>query len=155
MGEKFDRSTSPTRWAVLALACITMLGSYYCYDIPSALNDQLEAKMNLNSFKINLMYSVYSFPNVILPLFGGYFVDKLGTVITLVVFSGLIAAGQAVFALGVSVDNYGLSLVGRVIFGFGGESLGVASSALLAIWFRGKEMAFAMGLNLSISRFGM
>jgi hypothetical protein len=49
---------------------------------------------------------------------------------------------------------YGLALAGRVFFGFGGESLGVASSSLLALWFKGKEMALAMGIQLSISRLG-
>jgi len=45
-------------------------------------------------------------------------------------------------------------LVGRTIFGFGGESLTVAQSALVAVWFQNKEMAFALGLNLSIARLG-
>ena len=44
--------------------------------------------------------------------------------------------------------------VGRVLYGFGGESLGVANSAILADWFRGRELAFAFGLNLSIARLG-
>jgi MFS family permease len=45
-------------------------------------------------------------------------------------------------------------LIGRVVFGFGGESLAVANSAVLASWFKGKELAFAFGLNLSIARLG-
>lgn len=43
---------------------------------------------------------------------------------------------------------------GRLVFGFGAESLIVANSALLADWFRGKELAFAFGINLSIARLG-
>jgi MFS family permease len=44
--------------------------------------------------------------------------------------------------------------VGRFIFGLGGESFTVANSALLAEWFRGGELAFAFGVNLSIARLG-
>lgn len=44
--------------------------------------------------------------------------------------------------------------LGRLIFGFGGESFTVANSALLAQWFKGKELAFAFGVNLSISKLG-
>ncbi len=44
--------------------------------------------------------------------------------------------------------------IGRVVFGFGGESLAVANSAVLASWFKGKELAFAFGLNLSVARLG-
>ena len=45
-------------------------------------------------------------------------------------------------------------LAGRVLFGFGGESLTVAQSALVAVWFADKELAFALGINLSIARIG-
>jgi len=132
-----------------------MFGSYYCYDNPSALKVQLQKWLNnLNGVQYNLLYSVYSFPNFILPFFGGYFVDRFGTNRTLVVFLCFIVIGQAVFALGTQLKIFGVVVLGRVLFGFGGESLCVAQSTLLALWFVGKEVAFAMGLNLSIARLG-
>lgn len=45
-------------------------------------------------------------------------------------------------------------LVGRVVFGLGGESMSVAQSAIVSVWFKGKELAFALGINLSVSRLG-
>jgi hypothetical protein len=45
-------------------------------------------------------------------------------------------------------------LFGRVIFGLGGESLSVCSSAIVSKWFAGQELAFALGINLSFSRLG-
>ena len=48
-----------------------MLGSYYCYDIPGTMKDQMQAVLGLNDFQQNMLYSVYSFPNTVLPLFGG------------------------------------------------------------------------------------
>jgi MFS family permease len=45
-------------------------------------------------------------------------------------------------------------ITGRIIYGFGGESLAVANSAILSEWFKGKELAFAFGLNLSVARLG-
>ena len=44
--------------------------------------------------------------------------------------------------------------IGRLIFGMGAESLNVAVTAGLARWFRGKELSFAFGLNLTICRLG-
>lgn len=44
--------------------------------------------------------------------------------------------------------------VGRTVFGFGGESLSVAQSAMIASWFSGKELAFALGVNLALARIG-
>jgi len=108
----------------------------------------------MTAFQYNLLYSVYSFPNVILPLFGGMFVDKIGANYCILIFMCILSGGQAVFALGVSARNYALVLAGRTLYGFGGESLAVAMSSLLALWFKGKETAFAMGLNLSLARVG-
>ena len=43
---------------------------------------------------------------------------------------------------------------GRLIFGMGAESLNVAVTAALARWFKGKELSFAFGTNLTICRLG-
>jgi MFS family permease len=43
---------------------------------------------------------------------------------------------------------------GRLVFGMGAESLNVAVTTLLAKWFRGKELSFAFGVNLTICRLG-
>ena len=44
--------------------------------------------------------------------------------------------------------------LGRLIFGMGAESLNVAVTAALARWFKGKELSFAFGINLTICRLG-
>ncbi|MDR3798805.1 MAG: MFS transporter [Terracidiphilus sp.] len=43
---------------------------------------------------------------------------------------------------------------GRLIFGAGSESLIVVQSAIISRWFKGKEMALAFGIALTISRVG-
>ena len=45
-------------------------------------------------------------------------------------------------------------MLGRFIFGLGGECMSVAQSAIISNWFKGKELSFAFGLNLSVSRLG-
>ena len=150
----YYRSKSCFRWIVLFLSCWAMFGSYYCYDNPTALATQMKDEYNLNSIHYNLLYSVYSFPNVILPLFGGGLVDKIGAEVSLLIFLMLVTAGQAIFAFACSINSYGLMLVGRTVYGLGGESLCVAESTLLAVYFAGSEVAFALGLNLSLGRAG-
>jgi len=44
--------------------------------------------------------------------------------------------------------------VGRVIFGLGGESMNVIQTVVVSRWFFGKELAFALGLNITMSRLG-
>ena len=151
-----EKPDLPVRWLVLFLACLMMIGNYYCYDNPSALLSQLQDLMPQSGFdfKFNCLYSVYSIPNMALPFFGGYFVDKLGAPVCLLVFSGCILCGQILFAFGTSIESWPVMLAGRVVFGLGGENMSVAQSALLAQWFKGRELAFAFGINLSISRLG-
>ena len=45
-------------------------------------------------------------------------------------------------------------MLGRFIFGLGGESMTVAQSAIVSSWFAGKELSFAFGINLSVARIG-
>jgi MFS family permease len=59
-----------------------------------------------------------------------------------------------VFAIGGTSNNYIVMLIGRFIFGLGGECMSVAQSAIVANWFKGGELSFAFGLNLSVSRGG-
>jgi len=134
-----------------------MIANYYCYDIPAALHQQMKDYMgDTHNFEssFSLLYTLYSIPNAILPFFGGYLVDYFGVIPTLYAFSIFLCAGQVTFALGLSTKSWPLMFLGRVLYGIGGESLGVSSSAILSFWFQGKELAFSFGLNLSVARLG-
>jgi len=152
-----DKSQSKLRWVILTLGCLMMVGSYYCFDIPAALKTQIDDYMGDEDdyeLKFGLLYTLYAAPNVILPFFGGYLVDRFGVGMCLLLFSSLIAIGQVIFSVGLSIKSWPVIFIGRLVFGFGGESFTVANSALLANWFKGKELAFAFGINLSISKLG-
>lgn len=150
------------RWLILALSCFIMFGNYYAFDNPSALNVPLRreevlapmAEEALFQYRLNMMYSAYSIPNVVLPFFVGHLVDEWGSGRLLLVLSVLVTGGQALTALGIANEDYAMVILGRIIFGLGGESLAVAQSRLVTGWFAGKELALALGLNLSIARIG-
>eukprot|EP00850_Spirogloea_muscicola_P009118 SM000050S17043 [mRNA] locus=s50:761397:765322:+ [translate_table: standard] len=160
------------RWVVLALTSAIMMGAYFCFDNPSALKEPIQRALDLSDTQYNLFYSVYSFPNIVLPLAGGMLVDRCGTrtsmlLFTLCIVLGLllgttlpqmtlryVLAGQGIFAAGIYTRSYHLSLAGRFTYGLGAESLNVGQSTVLAVWFAGKEMALAMGLGLTVARMG-
>ena len=91
---------------------------------------------------------------MVLPILGGVFLDKIGIRSGLLFFTFICTIGQMVFMMGGYQANFELMLAGRVIFGMGGESMGVAQSAMVSVWFKGKELAFALGLNMSMARLG-
>jgi MFS family permease len=90
----------------------------------------------------------------VLPIFGGIFLDMIGLRLGIMVFTTILTVGQAIFMIGGYKKSFGVMLAGRVVFGLGGESMSVAQSAIVSKWFKGKELAMALGLNISISRLG-
>lgn len=149
----------PRRWMhrfmMLGLMCFLSFGSYYCYDNPASLIRTFIEVMDIDNTQYNLLYSLYSWPNVILSLIGGVLLDRyLGVRLGTVVFSAFVTFGQLIFALGGIFDSFILMLVGRFVFGIGGESLAVAQNAYAVMWFKGKELNMVFGLLLSISRVG-
>ncbi len=66
------------RWFMLVLACFMAFGSYFCYDNPQALNTSIKRKYSIGSSEYGLLYTVYSIPNIVLPFFGGIFIDRIG-----------------------------------------------------------------------------
>ena len=139
---------------MLLMACCFTLGSTFCYDNPGPLETQLERDFHMDSFHYSLLYTVYSIPNMVLPVFGGIFLDKIGIRTGLIIFTIILTFGQFIFTMGGYQKNYDVMLAGRIIFGCGGECMGVAQSAIVSVWFKGKELAFALGIQMTISRLG-
>jgi hypothetical protein len=75
LGEDENSHDDSTRWVVLSFICIIMASVAYSYDIPSALHRQFHDTMKLSELQINLLYTVYSVPNIVLPFVAGTLVD--------------------------------------------------------------------------------
>lgn len=80
--------------------------------------------------------------------------DKFGSRVVLVFSSMLVTIGQAIFAFGVGIKSFYISLIGRTIFGCAGENLDLAQSIIVIGWFSGKELSMAFGLNSIMSLLG-
>ncbi|KAI1305558.1 hypothetical protein EDD11_004943 [Mortierella claussenii] len=116
------------------------------------LRDWLDTDYAQHQYHLNLLYSVYSLPNIILPLLGGYLVDRLSASRMLICFSLCVCMGQGIFAFGVSVKSIEVMIFGRLIFGIGGECLEVVQAKITTDWFKARWLGFALGLNLSFAR---
>lgn len=139
------------RWSVLGIISIAMFGNYYVYDSISPLADLLAKQLNFTDDNIGLLQGIYSFPNIFMVAIGGMIIDRIGTRKANFLFSLLCMIGS--FLTFIRGDLYTM-VVGRLIFGLGAESLIVSITTTLAKWFKGKELSFAFGLNLTIARLG-
>ena len=126
-------------------------GSYFAYDSVGAIETTLIQVFHTNRAAIGTMYTMYSVAAVFAVLAGGFLIDRAGVRIASLIFSGFVVAGAAVVAW---APDLPVLYAGRVIFGIGAESLIVAQSAIIARWFKGKELALAFGIALTICRLG-
>ena len=139
------------RWTVLVLVSLAMFGNYYIYDAISPLADVLKSQLGFTDQNIGWLQAIYSLPNIVMVLIGGFIIDRLGTRKSTCIFAFLCLLGAAVTA---ATPTLTYMAAGRLIFGLGAESLIVAVTTVVAKWFRGKELSFAFGINLTIARLG-
>ncbi len=139
------------RWLILLFVSLAMFGNYYVYDSISPLADLLSRQLHFSDSNIGLLNAIYSVPNIFMVLIGGIIIDKFGTRISTFIFSILCFAGAALTS---SSGSLTIMAAGRLVFGLGAESLIVAVTTIMGKWFKGKELSFAFGLNLTLARLG-
>src|SRR5258708_550466 len=139
------------RWMVLIVVALAMFGNCYVYDCIAPIADLLAKQLGFSDSNIGLLQAIYSIPNVIMVLIGGYVVDRIGTRKALLIFGTVCLLGAVVTGLS---GKLVLMASGRLIFGLGAESLIVTVTTAVAKWFRGKELSFAFGIQLMLARFG-
>lgn len=139
------------RWTVLVIVSLAMFGNYYIYDSISPVADLLREQLNFADSDIGLLNAIYSIPNVIMVLIGGFVIDRIGTRISVFLFAFICMLGAV---LTVAVGELEIMAAGRLLFGLGAESLIVAVTTVIGRWFKGKELSFAFGINLTIARLG-
>jgi MFS family permease len=139
------------RWIILIFISLAMFGNYYIYDSISPLAVTLKEQLHFTDSDLGLLQGIYSFPNIIMVLIGGIIIDRIGTKKAALIFSSLVFLGAFITVL---KGNIILMATGRLIFGLGAESMIVAITTVIAKWFKGKQLSFAFGLNLTVARLG-
>jgi MFS family permease len=147
----FHPSKRPYRFTILMFISLLVLGSYFAYDSIGALAPTLIEALHTNHSTITNLYMAYSVAAILIVFFGGMLYDKLGPRRASMLFCTLVLVGAAIVAAAHSTWQL---YAGRLIFGAGSESLIVVQSAIISRWFKGKEMALAFGIALTISRVG-
>ncbi|KAI8907916.1 major facilitator superfamily domain-containing protein [Gorgonomyces haynaldii] len=126
------------------------------YDQPGALNRPLQQWLGSGyeeyQTQINLLYSLYALPNMVMPFVGGVLMDYSTPNLLIVVFGLIVLTGQTLFSYGVQVKSMWMMGLGRLLFGFGAESLDVGQADIITKYFQGSGLSFVLGLNLSIAR---
>ncbi len=160
------------RWMVLILVSFLMLCAYFITDVMAPLKIMLEEQCNWTSTNYGFFTSAYGWFNVFLLMliFGGMILDKMGVRFTGVMAACIMIVGTLIKYWAIStpelmvqhVTVFGnditkqvmFAALGYATFGVGIEIAGITVSKILVKWFKGKELALAMGLEMACARIG-
>ena len=168
--------SAPVRWTALVLIALMMFFGYMFVDVMSPLKSLLESSRGWDSGAFGTYAASEYFLNVFcfFLIFAGIILDKTGIRFTGILSASLMVIGAAIKYVGISdwfqatefcawLDSWWVELpgsakmasLGFMIFGCGCEMAGTTVSKAIAKWFKGKEMALAMGLEMAIARLGV
>lgn len=140
-----------TRWVILIWLSLAMAGNYYFYDALGPLQTLLQDQLGFTQNQYGNIAAAYSLAPIFFVLIGGIIIDRIGTRKSLQLFGIICVIGALLMALFPKVSTM---VAGRLVFGIGAESIIVAITTAIAKWFRGKELSFALGINLMFARGG-
>ena len=143
------------RYATLLIVCFISSVSLYCFQSTGGLVFVITQVMGINVTKYDLLFSVIAWPNIVLCLFGGVVIDRfLGIRAGYVIVCTIATLGQLVWAVGAFAKLYWVMVVGRFVLGAGNQLTMITAYAINGVWFRGREISFAVSLHLSLAGLG-
>ncbi len=168
--------SAAARWTALILIASMMFFGYMFVDVMSPLKSLLETTRGWDSGTFGTYAASEYFLNVFcfFLIFAGIILDKTGIRFTGLLSASLMVAGAVIKYIGISdwfqttmfcewlnswwtvlPGSAKMASFGFMIFGCGCEMAGTTVSKAIAKWFKGKEMALAMGLEMAIARLGV
>ena len=163
------------RWAALILIALMMFFGYMFVDVMSPLQSLVEQQRGWTPH----VFGTYAAAEYILNVCGfliiaGIILDKMGIRFTGILAASMMFVGASLKFIGISEWFQGtafnawlgswwtalpgsakMASLGFMIFGCGCEMAGTTVSKSIAKWFKGKEMALAMGIEMAIARVGV
>lgn len=170
------RDSATARWIALFLISSTMFFAYFFVDVAAPLQKLLETNYKWSPEVFGMLGGSEFFLNVFAGflILSGIILDKMGIRFTIITAGLTMVIGGAIkyFALTPGFAETGianwlgtflpnipasakLAFFGFAIFGVGVEMAGITVSKTIVKWFRGKEMALAMGLEMALARLGV
>ena len=151
-------------WLVLACLVVPMFASYFFDDMFSSLSELFKNPGLLELGWDMEDYGFYASGYSFLCIWGGLIVcgallDRFGVRLVGSIFVGMMVLGAGLVTFAISAGfapstSLWIAYIGCMLFGLGSEIAGVSVTRSFAKWFKGKNMALAMGLQLAIARFG-
>lgn len=170
------RESATARWIALALISLTMFFAYFFVDVAAPLQSLLERDHGWSPETFGMLGGSEFFLNVFafFLILSGIILDKMGIRFTMITAGLAMVIGGAIkyYAVTAGFASTGLAawlgtfwtavpasaklaFFGFAIFGIGVEMAGITVSKTIVKWFKGRELALAMGLEMAVARLGV
>lgn len=171
------RDSAILRWGALILIALTMFFAYMFVDVLSPLQTMLQTQLNWEPDVYGVFASSEYFLNVFVffLIFAGIILDKMGVRFTAILSGVVMVVGGAIKLYAISpyfsegsalydlLNSFWVSFpptaklasAGFAVFGCGVEMAGITVSKAIVKWFKGRELALAMGIEMAIARLGV
>jgi len=166
--KKSLRENVGARWFVLILVSLCMLIAYTFMEVLSPLQTLVQSTYGWSGSEWGIVTGAQGYLNVFafMLIFAGIILDKMGIKFTAIssgvvmilgaivkywAFAGNFEVGSVIIGIDSRVF---ISAAGFAIFCVGAEGAGITVSRIIVKWFKGKEMALAMGTEMALARFG-
>lgn len=156
------KDSAALRWLVMLLISGLTFSTYYFQDFYSGLKGLIETDFGFTSEEFGRMIGLTTIANVFgMIIIGGIILDKWGIRLAGIAFGSLAVLGGLVSAL-TAAGYFGTDkntmltglIIGRIMFGSGLEVVCVVAMRTIVKWFKGHELALAMGINMGFGRLG-
>lgn len=134
------------RWLVLAVLAFARIAMGFQFQAVASVSPFLVDEFGIDYASVGTLIGLYLLPGVVLALPGGWLGRRFGEKRMVLGGLALMAVGGAVSAYGTS---YAMLVAGRVLTGVGVVLQFVLMTKMLADWFKGKELVFAVSLYLN------
>lgn len=145
------------RWLVLLTCSLAMFGNYYVFDALYPVTPLLEKAFGFTGERIGLLDTSYNVAALLTLIAGGVLIDRIGMAASAILFAAIGAIGSvfiAVLPATFPSEPWAGMMIGRFLLGIGSELFIVAVTTVAGRWFKGKEISFALAIQLLIARLG-
>jgi MFS family permease len=142
---------------VLAACSLAMFGCYYTFDALYPVAPLLEKTFGVTGEQLGLLDTSYNVAALLTLIAGGVLIDRIGMATSAILFAAVGALGTLLIAVLPAVfpaTPWAGMMAGRFLLGIGSELFIVAATTVVGRWFKGKEVSFALALQLLVARGG-
>ena len=150
-----DAGYSPpvsNRWLILGIIFLTRLSMGFQFQSVASVAPFLVDDFHISYGQVGMLMGLYLLPGGVIALPGGMLGQRFGERRLVLIALVLMAAGGLSMAWS---ESFAVASAGRIVSGIGGVLMNVLLAKMVADWFRGKEIATAMGVMLTSWPVGM